>query len=67
MCAPFNLKLATAEAPLQDTSITRLLRDVSCLHMGVVMVMETDLKISKIVKKLVHQVMMWSDNHGYLQ
>lgn len=53
MCVPFNQKLVNAADPLQDIFITRLLRDASGLHMEVVVGMETDLKISRVVKKLV--------------
>ena len=49
--------LVTAKDPLQGTTITRLLRDVNNLHMELMVVMETDLKITKVVKKLVvHQL-----------
>ena len=53
MCAPFNLTLVTAEAPFRDTTTTRLLGDVNCSFMEDVVVMETDLMMSKLVKKLV--------------
>ena len=59
MCAPFNLKLVTAEAPSKDTTTTNLLGDVKNLFMEDVAVMGTDLVTSVTVNKLVfHQVSM---------
>ena len=57
MCAPFNLKLVTAEVPSKDTTTTSLLGDVKNLFMEDVVVMGTDLVTSVAVNKLVfHQV-----------
>ena len=53
MCAHFNLKLVTAEAPFQDTFITSLLENVSSLYMEDVEGMEIDLMMSVAVKKFV--------------
>ena len=53
MCVTFNLKLVTAEVPFRDTTITSLLGDVNCSFMEDVVVMGTDLMMSKLVKKIV--------------
>ena len=57
MYVTFNLKLVTAKALFQDTFITSLLENVSCLCMEDVEEMEIDFMMSVAVKMLVfHQV-----------
>ena len=53
MCVTFNLKLVTAEVPFRDITTISLLGDVNYLFMEDVVVMGTDLMMSKLVKKLV--------------
>jgi len=57
ICVHFNLKLVTAEAIFQNTSIAELLENVNCLYMEDVGGMETDSMMPLAVQKLAfHQV-----------